>query len=475
MVRSACVHPHNRQAVALALKRNGFLTQGALAVHLEVALSTVNNFCRGVNVSIAKFEEICDVLGLEAGPLTLPPTEATSEPNSDTSPTEVDHYFAYDRAWVGRASATQALTQQLQADCRLLLIVGIAGIGKTALAERLALELQTTHRLIRLNFDYSEQTTDFSSVAIQLLEKCGQPVPLEERRNPKQLVRHLLHHLQKQKYLLLIDSFEEILEGDDQGESRFRDATYTDFFEALLATDAFQSRLIITSQTLPAQIVELGSRYRTVWQRHLLKGLSEAEQLALFEKVGFDMEPRSGDRSYLVRIGKAYEGHPLALRIITGEIGSDPFFGNVMAYWNRYGSEIEAVEQALAEAAEGKVEGAEDKWTLERFTTELRRNVRKRLEQTFQRLHQDARFAYILLCEAAVYRCPVPEDWWLTHLDYWNADAQAQATAIEALRDRYLIEEVLEAEQYKLKQHTLIRSVALDHLDKLDATPESTS
>lgn len=475
MVRSACVHPHHRQTVTSALKRNGFLTQGALAAHLQLALSTVNNFCRGVNVSIAKFEEICEVLGLEAGPLTLPPAEATAELGPEIPIAERGGYFAYDRAWVGRADVTQALTQQLQADCRLLLIVGIAGIGKTALAERLALELQATHRLIRLNFDYSEQTTDFSSVAIQLLEKCGQLVALEERRDPQQLARHLLHHLSEQKSLLLIDSFEEILQGNEQGESRFHDTAYRAFFEALLATDTFQSRLIITSQALPVQIVEFGSRYRSVWQRHWLKGLSEAEQLALFAKVGFDMEPTSGDRPYLVRMGKAYEGHPLALRIITGEIGSEPFFGNVRAYWNRYGSEIEAVEQALAEAAEGKVVGTEDKWMLDRFTTQLRRNVRTRLEQTFQRLYRDARLAYILLCEAAVYRCPVPEDWWLTHLEHWHADPQAQATALEALRDRYLIEVVLEAEHYKLKQHTLIRSVALDHLDKLDAVPESTS
>ena len=87
MPRSVCVHPDHRQTVALALERNGFLTQGDLAAHLEVALSTVSNFCRGVNVSIAKFEEISEALGLE--PRTLiqsPHQQQATTPDAAPSP-----------------------------------------------------------------------------------------------------------------------------------------------------------------------------------------------------------------------------------------------------------------------------------------------------------------------------------------------------------------------------------------------------
>ncbi|MGB6231767.1 MAG: hypothetical protein WBF53_16755, partial [Litorimonas sp.] len=62
------------------------------------------------------------------------------------------------------------------------------------------------------------------------------------------------------------------------------------------------------------------------------------------------------------------------------------------------------------------------------------------LEHTFERLQQDARMAYILLCETAVYRCAVPEDWWLSHLEDWDQSEAAQALALDVLRDRYLIE-----------------------------------
>jgi hypothetical protein len=81
-----------------------------------------------------------------------------------------------------------------------------------------------------------------------------------------------------------------------------------------------------------------------------------------------DVAVESEGRPYLIRISRAYEGHPLALRVITGEIGTRPFYGNIVAYWNRYGAEIEAVEEAIAAAAEGQTTGADDKWQLDRFT-----------------------------------------------------------------------------------------------------------
>ena len=72
------------------------------------------------------------------------------------------------------------------------------------------------------------------------------------------------------------------------------------------------------------------------------------------KKTELDVTPNAQGRPYLERIGAAYEGHPLALRVIAGEIKNRPFTGNVIAYWNRYGNEVEEVEKAISEAQEGK-------------------------------------------------------------------------------------------------------------------------
>jgi len=56
---------------------------GDLAANLEIALSTVSNFLRGVKVLVSKFEEISEALGLEARDLiqaeTPDPPSASSQ------------------------------------------------------------------------------------------------------------------------------------------------------------------------------------------------------------------------------------------------------------------------------------------------------------------------------------------------------------------------------------------------------------
>jgi tetratricopeptide (TPR) repeat protein len=62
----------------------------------------------------------------------------------------------------------------------------------------------------------------------------------------------------------------------------------------------------------------------------------------------------------------------------------------------------------------------------------------------------------------------VPEDFWLSHLEDWDRDEKQQRIALQALRDRYLVEGVVESDQSLLRQHNLIRSMSLEHLKQLD-------
>lgn len=491
MPRSICVHPNHKPTIAAAFKRNGIHTQGQLASQLWIALSTVNNFCRGIKVSVSKFEQICEALGLDSSEITLPPeipNSQTPKSLSPQTPSTLSYnipFFAYDDFWVGRDQLTTDLLYKLTTHCRLLLLTGISGIGKTALSERLTLALHPptpptpqpptlpfTHTL-QENFDNPEQPTDFASFAARLLESCHQPVTPEERSQPSLLTRRLVTYLQSHPVLILVDSLEQILQGNPtEGWSEFQDDGYVRFFKAILASNQCPSRVIITSQDLPPELDEIGDRYANFWHCQPLKGLTPEEQQQLFDNTGFAGTDQSATDT-LTRIGSAYEGHPLALRTILGEIGDSPFFGNVAAYWNRYGHEIEAVEKALAEAAAGQAVGTNDKWRLASFTRALRRKVQARLEHTLSRLRQDARYAYILLCETSVYRCPVPEEWWLSHLEDWasaphspQTDADFQAT-LDILRDRYLIEETPDGNHILLTQHNLIRSLTLTHLKNL--------
>ena len=197
------------------------------------------------------------------------------------------------------------------------------------------------------------------------------------------------------------------------------------------------------------------------------------EMVGLANAVGLETDTESEGCSYLKRIGEAYEGHPLALRVIAGEIKTTPFNGNVLAYWNKYGDEIKEVENAIDQAkSSGLTASAADKYNLHKYTLKLRINVRSRLEKTFERL-REVHHAYLLLCLASIYRCAVPESFWLSHLEDEGCDTEQQQQALEALRSRDLVEQEIDPNhQCLLRQHNLIRRVALECLKKLDEEDE---
>lgn len=406
--------------------------------------------------------------------LELNNNQQSPEKEKKTEP-KTPKFFAYDEPWVGRENLIKELKEKITGSCRLLILVGITGIGKTALGEKLAVDLKDWfsdwNYYLQENFDNEEQTSDFGSVAARLLEKCGEVVTPDDRKDTQRLMYRLVRHLQENRYLIQIDSLENILQGnEEEGWSNFKDKWWVKFLKTWLNADSCESCIVLTSQDLPVQIPTVGTRSQNFWYCQPLRGLEEKEQLALFDKTGLDISEETEGKHYLERIGRAYEGHPLALRVIAGEIVNHPFNGNILGYWNKYGKEVEEVEKAIEEAkTKGITASADDQFNLHKYTQNLRKNVKVRLEKTFDRLKEGVREAYLLLCESSVYRCEVPEDFWLSHLEDWDIDEGGQQMALDVLRDRYLVEErVDEHNQYLLRQHNLIRSVSLERLRGLD-------
>ncbi|MEM7556982.1 MAG: ATP-binding protein [Cyanobacteria bacterium P01_A01_bin.84] len=484
MARSLKVSPQYIAQVKQAVKRNGFPSQKALAIELVLSLSTVKSFLNGRPVDYLNFVEIAEKLGQN--------WQEISQINENNQQATIpDNFFAYDSSWVGRDKLITELSQNLHNSCRFLLILGLTGIGKTALAERLAIELQDLiegdwdNKLLRVNFDNEDKITDFASVAARWLESLGEVLSPAEKK-PELLLNRLVRRLQDNRFLVLIDSMERLLtENDDGGWGDFSDKYWKKFFLGLLSAESCQSKLIVTSQDLPVDLHSKASRYNNFYHRHILYGLDESEQEALFEIEGLDISQESEDRPILLRIGKAYKGHPLVLRVIIGEINGDPFNGNVQAYWNDVNSKIEEVEKDLAEAEAGKTEGY-DEWELHKLTREVITQVNKaRLEAVFNRLKTQVPDAHILICVASVYRIPVQEEGWLMQLaalvrrvEKQACSQERQEQALEELLNRFLAEESVNHNNKRVfEQHNLVRSVALESyrnlIQKLQAEVKS--
>ncbi|WP_445263937.1 hypothetical protein [Scytonema sp. HK-05] len=117
---------------------------------------------------------------------------------------------------------------------------------------------------------------------------------------------------------------------------------------------------------------------RKFWHWAELKGLLSSECLDLFAKHGISASEEN--TLTLSKIGQAYEGHPLVLQVIAGEICED-FDGNVTQYWERYGDEFEQVARKLeAKRVDSFL-----------YNQELKERVRERVEESLKRLSSDER------------------------------------------------------------------------------------
>ena len=421
------------------------------------SLETLNSFLSGQPIRERVFQAFCLVLGIDWQDIVS--LDVVHSKNSDKS---AILQKILQKSWVGRTDLIVELSTKLQKDCRFLLLTGMTGIGKTALGCQLIQNLQVSEWVdtIYLNFE-DRGISDIAQVADMLLSQWGIAISDEMRQQPQDLWEMLVRKLQRNRYLIQFDSLETLLEGnEDTGWSHFIDSNWLTFFQSFLEIPNCQSRLILTSQDFPTQFQELG--YTDYWQETAIKGLKPKERLALFSQIGIEVEASQEQKNYLERIGKAYEGHPLALLMVGVEILGQEFSGDVITYWKNYGHEIEKVEQAHRNT---KPTSENPNFKIDRLNANLKIFVQIRIENSLFRLKQHFSDAYYLLLCGSVYNHPYPQDAWFYVLRKWlsyQPDMYQIQVALEVLFDRYLVEPIPDPSENGelLRIHNLIRSVA---------------
>ncbi|MCW6036181.1 hypothetical protein K4A83_07830 [Spirulina subsalsa FACHB-351] len=323
----------------------------------------------------------------------------------------------------GREGWLERLKVELESNDCVRLLTGISGVGKTTLLRQGVQEVgEGFERVIwidgdRTRFPFPSLLRHIlgEEIALKLPTQC----PLEQQ------VHHLLSALQTTPQLIILDGVEAWL-NPEQGI--FQDNGLQPFLEGLLTQTECPSRvMVVSSSPLPVSLPQ--------WE---LEGLDEAALTRLFYHWGIPLDDEASQES-LREMMRVYDGHPLTLKILAGEIRSAPYYGNLRAYWHDYGYDYEL---ALVETPD---------------TMDSSPPLIRALERVLQRLGRLAPLAYELLCLGAMN--PQGADlrgWQFLIGDFPLVEQEA---AILSLKQRFLLEAEINDPQVRYSLHKFLRHV----------------
>ncbi len=334
-VQQACIG-----TVKLAVKRNGFLNQRVLAEDIGLARSTVSNFLTGKPVDRVVFEEICDRLSLNWQDIADLSWQDASNELQTTQ--QFDWGDAPDVAlFYGRSEVLSELEQWItQTQCRLTLILGMGGVGKTALSVKLAERI--CDRFEAVIWRSLRNAPPLNQLLSDLILALSQQQLTSLPESPKAQQLEVLEYLRQRRCLLVLDNAESILKSAELG-GLYREGyeDYDEFF-CVIADGRHQSALLLTSREKPRSLAIRESDSRSVRSLQL-SGLPTTDGQQILSACGLVAEERDFDR-----LIESYTGNPLALKISAATIRST-FGGNVPAFLQQgiaaYGGIWELLDQ----------------------------------------------------------------------------------------------------------------------------------
>lgn len=211
--------------------------------------------------------------------------------------------------FLGRSEEQETLSQWIISDrCRFILLLGMGGIGKTALSIKVGQNVQSDFEfVIWRSLRNAPPPLDLLADLIKFL---SQQQDVEVPNTVDAAISQLLQSLRSHRCLLILDNAEAILQtGDRHSHYRPGYEGYSQLFQRVGETSHL-SCLIVTSRERPRDLVPKVGMNLPV-RSLVIKGLSYIEGRDLISSTG----QFTGDLVAWQLITERYAGNPLALKI----------------------------------------------------------------------------------------------------------------------------------------------------------------
>ncbi|MBE8969357.1 NACHT domain-containing protein [Nostocales cyanobacterium LEGE 12452] len=225
----------------------------------------------------------------------------------------------------GRTTELETLSQWIVRDrARVVTLLGMGGMGKTALSVKLAEQLQgefeyVIWRSLRHAPFFDDKVTECIKI---LSHQKVTALPA----SPHEQITCLIEYFRKSRCLLILDNFDTLLQ-QGTGTGCYREG-YESYGELLwrLGETGHQSCVLLTSREKPTEIAALegdGLPVRTL----ALSGLEVAAGQTILKLKGL-----SGSEDETRQVVECYGGNPLALKIAATSI-RDLHEGNIACFF----------------------------------------------------------------------------------------------------------------------------------------------